>query len=349
MPLKIVPPRNSKTKNLYIRGSYLGVAVDKSSGTDRRSVARTVLKRIEEEIERGEYGKAVGRNRGEPTFLSAAIAYLESGRRARYVAELMKYFGETPLSEIDQAAIDDAAVTLKPNSTPMTRTAYVYTPISAILHHAGLDVTVRRPKGFQGRTITDWLVPPDAFGIIQAADAFEAEFATLLTYLLYTGSRISAALDLRCEDLQLEDRQAWARSQKGQPHMQIRLHPDLCERIGAHVATIDRHRVFRLHYGAHLIHQLTRAKLGHLGIACPVRRPVGWQEPPNRLKWVTFHIWRHTWATWMRHAGTDIKGLVATGNWRSEKAASRYAHAVPRQEWERVDELPSLGRTRGVK
>ena len=40
MPLKIIPPRNSKTKNLYIRGTYLGRAVDKSCGTDRRSVAR---------------------------------------------------------------------------------------------------------------------------------------------------------------------------------------------------------------------------------------------------------------------------------------------------------------------
>ena len=42
-------PRNSKTKNLYIRGTYLGVTVDKSSGTNKRSVAKyLILKRIEE-------------------------------------------------------------------------------------------------------------------------------------------------------------------------------------------------------------------------------------------------------------------------------------------------------------
>ena len=55
MPLKIIAARNAKTKNLYIRGSYLGVAVDKSCRTDERSVARTILKRLEGEIERGEY------------------------------------------------------------------------------------------------------------------------------------------------------------------------------------------------------------------------------------------------------------------------------------------------------
>jgi hypothetical protein len=50
----------------------------------------------------------------------------------------------------------------------------------------------------------------------------------------------------------------------------------------------------------------------------------------------------------MRQAGTDVKGLVATGNWRDERPASRYAHAVARDEWERVNELPSLGKTRGI-
>jgi len=349
MPLKLVPARNKKTKSFYIRGSYLGVAVDKSCRTDRRSLARTMLKRLEGEIERGEYPpRELPRTEPERTFLTAAIAYLEAGKRKRYVAPLMKYFGETPLSQIDQAAIDQAAIALVPNGKPATRNVYIYTPVSAILHHVGVDITIRRPKGFKGRVITDWLVPEDAFGIILAADKFDREFGTLLTYLLYTGSRIGAALDLRRKDVQLEKSRAWARSQKGQPHMDIRLHPDLCERLRELFASHDRHRVFRWHYSAYLNHLLNRAKLGYLGIKCPTRRPAGWHEPPNRLEWVTFHIWRHTWATWMRQAGTDVKGLVATGNWRDERTASRYAHAVARDEWERVNELPSLGKTRGV-
>jgi integrase len=189
------------------------------------------------------------------------------------VAALIKYFGDTPLSEIDQAAVDQAAAALVPNGKPVTRNAYVYTPVSAILHHAGIDITVRRPKGFRGRTITDWLVPEDAFGIIAAADRFDREVGTLLCYLLYTGSRIGAALSLLREDVRLKDRRAWARSQKGQPHMDVRLHPDLCARLAEHLATHNHHRVFRLHYGAHLNHQLSRAVLGYLGIRCPVRRP----------------------------------------------------------------------------
>lgn len=343
MPLKIIPPRNKKTKNLYIRGSYLGVAVDQSCRTDKHAVARAVLKRLEGQIERGEYPpREIAPRDREPTFLSAAVAYMESGRPRRYIAPLIRHFGETPLSQIDQAAIDEAAIAIKPDGTPMNRTAAVYTPVSAILHHADIKITIRRPKGFQGRVITDWLVPADAFGIIDAADRFDREFGTLLCFLLYTGPRIGAALELRREDVRIGEGRAWARNQKGQPHMDIRLHPDLIERLRAHLEATDAARVFRWHYGAHLCHLLMRAKLGYLGIKCPARPPKGWREPSNRLDWVTFHIWRHTWATWMRQAGSDVKGLVATGNWRNERSASRYAHAVPRDEWNRVEMLPTM-------
>jgi integrase len=348
MPLRIVEGRNKKTKNLYIRGSYLGIPVDQSCRTDRRSLAKTILKRIENEIERGDYGKKADRHRGEPTFLSAAIAYMESGHPSRYVAPLIRHFGDVALSEIDQRAIDEAAVAIKPNGTPMNRTVAVYTPVSAILHFAGIDITVRRPKGWQGRERTEWLVPPDAFGVIEAADKFDPEFATLLTWLLYTGARIGAALDQRREDIRLDEGKAWARSQKGQPHMEIRLHPYLRDRLVNLLALHGRNRVFRFHYGAHLAHQLIRAKLHYLGIPCPTRAPIGFRQPPNRLSWLTFHSFRHTWATWMRQAGTDVQGLVATGNWRNERSARRYAHAVPRDEWLRVDQLPSLGKTRGI-
>jgi hypothetical protein len=46
----------------------------------------------------------------------------------------------------------------------------------------------------------------------------------------------------------------------------------------------------------------------------------------------------------MRRAGTDIQGLVATGNWRDPRSAARCAHVVPREEWQRVDDLPSRGK-----
>jgi hypothetical protein len=72
-------------------------------------------------------------------------------------------------------------------------------------------------------------------------------------------------------------------------------------------------------------------------------------SPDNRLAWVNFHSFRHTWATWMRrYGGLDTGGLVATRNWRDERSASRYAHAVTSEEWDAVERLPAVGNLRGV-
>jgi integrase len=346
VPLKISATRHSQTKNLYIRGTYLGIAVDQSSGTNKRSVAATVLKRIEREIELGEFRKS--KPKSSPTFLDAAIAYMEAGRRKRYVAKLIKHFGETPLDHIDQAAIDAAAVTLHPDAGNATRNAAVYTPVSAILHHAGIDIKLRRPKGAKGRIVTDWLRHEDANAIITEADRINSEFGVLLRALLYTGLRLGEVLDRwRWEDLNLDEGAAWTRREKGGIESDAKLTSDLVAALQALRPVEGQGRVFRFHQGGHLKHLLTRAKLAALGIPCPVRRPIGWQVPDNRLAWVNFHTFRHTWATWMRRYGKlDTKGLVATGNWRDERSASRYAHAVTREEWDRVELLPKVGKIR---
>jgi integrase len=352
MPLKIIPPRNKKTKNFYIRGTYFGIAVDKSCGTDKRSIANAQLKKLTEAIERGEYPSREAPARSEqpePTFLSAAVRYLETGHRRRYVARLIKHFGETPLSDIDQNAIDAAAIELHPHAGPGTRNAAVYTPVSAILHHADVDLKLRRPEGAKGRIVTDWLVPDDASGIIRAAEAFDSEFATLLKFLLYTGVRLGAALHLERNHVMLDEHKAWVRHQKKQPAAELKLQEELRQALAVHLASHNEERVFRFHQGGHLKHQLVRAKLAYLKLPCPVRRPTRWRPPPYRLAWANFHTFRHTWATWMRrYGGADVQGLVATKNWRDARSAARYAHAVAREEWNRVDLLPELGKIRGV-
>jgi hypothetical protein len=93
--------------------------------------------------------------------------------------------GETPLEDINQAAIDAAAIALHPNVTPASRNVYVYTPVSAILRYAIPDWgTLRRPKGAKGQVRTDHINPTDAAAIIAAAESFDLEFALLLRFLL---------------------------------------------------------------------------------------------------------------------------------------------------------------------
>jgi hypothetical protein len=158
MPLKLVPPRSGKSPNFTIRGTYLKQHVNRSAGTGDKAKAKQLLRKIERDIERGAFSDKPG-----PTFAGAAIAYMRAGGDNRFVAPLLKHFRETPLADIDQAAIDNAAQQLYPLGGPATRNRQVYTPVSSILKHVGVDFVLKRPKGADGERKTDWLREDEAF------------------------------------------------------------------------------------------------------------------------------------------------------------------------------------------
>jgi integrase len=344
MPLKLCPPRPGKTPNYSIRGTYLGIAVDRSTGTSKQSVAKTQLNKIIGEIERGEY-----QNRAKQrfaTFLSAAIAYMKAGRSRRYVRKLIEHFRETELSLIDQAAIDDAALAIYPNVSAATRNVAVYTPVGAILHHAGVEFVMRRPKGHKGKPKTLFLLPPDAFAIIKAANAIDEEMGRLLTFLLYTGCRIGEALALTWERVSVEQRTAYIETSKNDDPRTVRMTQELCDLLEPHRKPAGK--VFRFHQGGHRNFIFLNAKVTACGLPA-VKRPRRGERmeiPPYRFSWVTFHTFCHTWATWMRRfGGADLQGLVATGRWRDARSAARYTHTAAHQEWDRADLLPSIGKS----
>ena len=202
MPLKLIPPRAGRSPNWRIRGSYLGIAIDRTAGTPKRSLADKVLKRIQEQIEAGDYRRKPGR--APTTFAEAALAYVQAGRRKRYVMRLAEYFQDTPIAEIGQAEIDAAAFVICPDTSAATRNCTVYTPTLAILHMAGTYPKVRRPLGAKGKVRTDYLNPVDALAVIKAADELDAEFGTLLRFLLYTGCRLGEALALTWDRIDLD-------------------------------------------------------------------------------------------------------------------------------------------------
>lgn len=345
MPLEIYPPRHGKSPNWTIRGTYLGVFVDRSAGTPKKAVAEQQRKRLEGEIERGEYPPKPKRPNA-PTFLSAAVAYMKAGRSRRYVGRLIEHFKDRPLDEIGQEAIDAAAVALYPNVSPATRNVAAYTPISAILHHAGMQLTIRRPKGYKGNAKTLFLLPPDAFAIIRAAASIDPEMSRLLTFLLYTGCRIGEALALKWERVSLDERTAYIETSKNDDPRTVKLTPELCTLLEPHRKAAGK--VFRFHQGGHRNFIFLNAKVAACGLP-PVKRPKRGErmnKPPYRLAWVTFHTFCHTWATWMRrYAKTDIQGLVATGRWRDARSAARYTHTAAAEEWDRTDFLPRDGKS----
>lgn len=319
MPLKLIPPQEGRSANWYIRGTHLGVQVYRSTGTTERKVARKAFEKVKADIEAGAFT-----GRAPMTFAMAARAYIDNGKDDRFLKPIIAHFKDMPLSEITQAEIDSAAVTLYPGAKPSTRNRQVYTPISAILKHADVHMPTRRPKGHAGSRRVDWLKPEQADAVLAEATTRDAEFGIFLTLLCYTGMRLSEALSLQMEKLHIEESFVYLPDSKNGEDRAIHLPPIVVAAIKAHPQGLDRAgTIFRFRKNGYL-YNLMKA----------VREKTG-------PEWMTFHTFCHTYGTWMRrYGGLDQRGLVATGRWKSEKSAARYAHVVASEESRKADLLP---------
>ena len=323
MPLKLVAPRAGKSPHWSVRGTYLGIFVERSTRTSKRAVAAKLLKKWEDEIERGAYAAP-----GEVTFAGAALAYMQAGGEKRFLKPLLEHFGDTPISRIDQAAIDGAAVALYPQGTPATRNRQVYAPACAVLRRAGIRLDLRRPAGSGGNKATAWLWPEQVEALVNEAEKLDAGFASLIVVLTYTGMRLSEALKLTWDQVRLADGYAYLPDTKNAEPRAVYLPPVAVAALGNLVGRPGaRNGPFRFVKGGHL-YALLKTAAFKAGVDLPERS--------------AFHILRHTYATWMRrYAGADSKALIATGAWKDHKSVERYTHAVPSEEAKRASMLPT--------
>lgn len=323
MPLKLIPPRPGNP-NWQIRGSYLHVKrLYRSTGTPERRVAEQALKKLKRDIESGAFAPEIG-----PTFASAALSYLRAGGEQYPLRRLLEYFKDTPLTRIDQSAIDKAADTLfpAPRYSPATRNRQVYCTVSAILKHAGIEKKLKRPKGGRGKRRLVWLRPEELHKLFDAAEAVDERLGAFLIFLFYTGCRRSEGLRLKWTDVDLAESTAWIPDTKNSEPRMCFLPPAVVASL-ANLSRVEGDpRVFRLCANNHLAKMLDKAEK-----IAGVKLPKG----------LAFHAMRHSYGALMRRvAGLDTSGLVATGAWKSPEAARIYEHATFSEEAAKAALLP---------
>ena len=301
MPWKLQAPRPPRQPNYHVRGTYLGIYVDRSTGTrDRRAAAR-ILKTWQEQAERGEFEKPEAE--GPLTFAQAATAYMKAGGERSFLVPILRSIGTRPVTNLNQIAIDTLAQQLYPNGTSATRNRQVYTPVSAVLKHVGVEIKIRRPKGAQGGKRQFWLMPEPTFRMLEQAHTLAPEFGILCTLLNYTGLRLSEALGLRCNNVDLSRAYAYIPITKTDEPRAVHLPPVVIASLAGHPRGIDRpqERLFRYHKGGRLM-DLLKMSAEAAGVELPYR--------------TAFHVFRHNYATWMKlYGGLDVVGLVRTGAW----------------------------------
>ncbi|MBP1851518.1 tyrosine-type recombinase/integrase [Rhizobium halophytocola] len=310
MPLKLA--RRHGGKNWYIRGTVRGVTVDETTGTDERDRAEEIRLRREAEI----LDRSIHGTRKTATFLEASVMYLENGGASRFVDIVARHFGTKPLGEIDQAAIDGAARKLYPKATAATRNRQVYTPTSAVLHFAAKrrlcdTPIIERPKQAKGRI--RWISHAEADRLIEAS---AVHLKPLVIFLLYSGARLSEALYLDWQQVDLSRAHVSFLDTKSGEDRGVPLHPY----VVATLANLPRREgaVFRRPDG-----KPYEVKAGGGG-----QIKSGFKGACRRagISDFTPHDCRHTWATWHYQVNRDLIALMRLGGWKSEKMVLRYAH-----------------------
>lgn len=88
MPLTLRAPRPPKSPNYEIRGTYLGIAIERSARTADKKLAIKVKKQIEREIEVG-----LLTPKSAVTFLEAAVSYMKAGGERSFLGPIIDYNG----------------------------------------------------------------------------------------------------------------------------------------------------------------------------------------------------------------------------------------------------------------
>ena len=315
------------------RGTYCGVKVDRSTGVTDKRQAEAILAKIQKEI----FERASGRvqEKAGITFAEAVISYVELGGEKRYLEPLLNHFGELPIEQFDQVAINQAAVLIYPHCSQATRNRRVHTPISSVLKANGVDLKIKRPKPPPERI--RWLTHEEAGHLI---DCCSPHLKPLVSFLFYTGCRVGEALwlDWKCLDL-------------------AKAHVIFPETKNGEARGVP------LHSG--LVAEL--ANLGHR-TGCVFRRPDGQpyerlsdyeQSSGGRIKTAfraacrragieNFHVHdcHHTFASWHYAEHRDFIALMKIGGWKSMKMVLRYAHQNSEKYLEGINAMPSLAKRR---
>jgi integrase len=345
MPLTLRAPRPPKSPNYEIRGTYLGVHVERSARTADKKLAARVKKQIEREIEAGIFTP-----KGGMTFLEAAVAYMKAGGERTFLGPIIEYDGAYAIRDkiaemIVQQDLNHIANALYPDNTAASRNRAVYTPIIAVLHHAGIERRFKRPKGWQGKKSKSFLEYDQAFALCNAADDIDREFGLLCWTLLYTGRRIGDLLNpntkLRNLNLRAKEPTLYIGKTKNGDPVTVPLPPIVVEKFkampprpsrkagmsqkGAGVPFLERdpdERIFRFHQGGYLRKLLAQA-MANAGLSFPKRER-------------GFHLFCHSYATWCIRGGMDNHALARTGRWKDPRSVAPYIHNLVSDEAKRA-------------
>jgi integrase len=344
MPLHVAPP-NARSPNCRIRGTVRRIPVDRSAGTPNRRAAQELAVKIEAELlERSIHGPPTAES--EPLFAQAVKNYLAEAGRSQgthyWLVPLARHFGLRRLSEIDQAAIDAYVAVRHPGAKPATVARATIAPLVAVLRHAGVTTRFRRPKIKNQKT--RYLTHAEAGRLIEAA---APHLKPLIIFMLNTGARLSEALYLDWEQVDLERRRVVFLDTRNGESRGCSLNTKAFEalanipfpnekkkvREGAVFRTEEKQAYQERIGGGGQIKSAWRTACIKARICEPVRTADGKVLVKDKKvvmrPTASPHTLRHTFASWLAIKGVPLRTLAELLGHKTLAMVMRYSHLSP--------------------
>lgn len=293
------PGERRGNSSYYAKVSVNGLTREVCTHTTDRAEATEYAEAVELDL----YHRTVVGSNARKTVSDAIDDYV-GWRRPRlndqcFLERLKYFFGETPVWTVDQKRMDRACLELYPNRATSTWARQVFTPMSAALNHAGVPIRFRKPP--QPRHTNRFVSVGVAETLIAECD--DQDLKALLIFLFFTGARLSEALSLKPDQVDFENRRARLSMTKQGKVAWRPLHDRVLWALADLPAREDR--VFRWATTRGPDKALRRLRM-KTGI------------------YFTFHMARHSFATWLTDDGASLKDVMDAGGWKSVKSVIRY-------------------------
>lgn len=250
------------------------------------------------------------------TFEAAALSYIAHGGEARYIPRLVDRFGRLPVNEITPMAVRNAAPEIYPLASAATLNRQVITPARAVLYHAH-ELGWRLPariRLFPAKK-TRQTVPPGRRWLERFVEQSDADrlphLSGLVLFMNLTGARVSEAIELEGQSVDLRQRTAVLVRTKTEVNS-LRYLPDhLVERI-RDLDPQPGERVFR-YRSRFSVNERIAAVCARAGLPYKSSHMVG----------------RHAFATNALNAGVSVRVAMDAGGWKSSQIfLETYAHSI---------------------
>jgi len=301
MPLKIYR-RPGGTVWQY-RGTLAGRRQRGSTGTPDKETAQ----RIASEIENKFWRRGLDGKEKALTWPKACALYMGAGKSPRFLAPTVKYWGDAKVADINSGSIRQAAIDLYPNAKNSTRNRQVIVPMLAVINHCaelGLCPYMKM-KRFKTDTKIKQPVTLEWIRAFQA-NADRVDIGTLALFLFATGARISEALSVRWNDIDLKRRTVRIRQSKLGNERIAHLQSELFVSL----ANLPRDKA-------------------PFAVAYTTARDA-WARTTEAagIEQLTFHSCRHGFATTLHDKGIGVKTIAKAGGWKSaQHLFNTYLHA----------------------